>query len=252
MNSFQPLTNYVLSIADNTLVLGHRLSEWCGHGPILEQDIAMTNIALDLIGQSRAYYQYAASIEGEGYDEDFFPYKRLERQFTNCLLVELPNGDFGNTIARHFLFDVFHFYFLEELSKSKDDMLRALAIKSHKEVTYHLRYSSEWMIRLGDGTEESHQRIQSSLNNVWDYRNELITPNALDIEMASQGIGVDLGAIHKRFDEKILEIITKATLTIPTSTWNQSGGKKGIHTEHMGFLLTELQYIQRAFPDSKW
>jgi ring-1,2-phenylacetyl-CoA epoxidase subunit PaaC len=248
----KPLTNYVLSIADNALILGHRLSEWCGHGPILEQDIAMTNIALDLIGQSRAYYQYAASIEGDGYDEDYFPFKRLERQFTNCLLVELPNGDFGKTIARHFLFDVFHFYFLEELSKSKDDMLRALAIKSLKEVTYHLRYSSEWMQRLGDGTDESHGRIQESLNAVWDYRNELITPSDLDLEMAGQGIGVDLNIIAPMFDAKIDEIIEKATLTKPTTTWNQLGGKKGVHTEHLGFLLTELQYMQRAFPDSKW
>jgi ring-1,2-phenylacetyl-CoA epoxidase subunit PaaC len=248
----KPLTNYVLSIADNALILGHRLSEWCGHGPILEQDIAMTNIALDLIGQSRAYYQYAASIEGDGYDEDYFPFKRLERQFTNCLLVELPNGDFGKTIARHFLFDVFHFYFLEELSKSKDDMLRALAIKSLKEVTYHLRYSSEWMQRLGDGTDQSHARIQESLNAVWDYRNELITPSDLDLEMAGQGIGVDLNIIAPKFDAKINEIIEKATLTKPTTTWNQLGGKKGVHTEHLGFLLTELQYMQRAFPDSKW
>jgi ring-1,2-phenylacetyl-CoA epoxidase subunit PaaC len=248
----KPLTNYVLSIADNALILGHRLSEWCGHGPILEQDIAMTNIALDLIGQSRAYYQYAASIEGEGYDEDYFPFKRLERQFTNCLLVELPNGDFGKTIARHFLFDVFHFYFLEELSKSKDDMLRALAVKSLKEVTYHLRYSSEWMQRLGDGTDESHARIQESLNAVWDYRNELITPSDLDLEMAGQGIGVDLGIIAPKFDAKIDEIIEKSTLTKPTTTWNQLGGKKGVHTEHLGYLLTELQYMQRAFPDSKW
>jgi ring-1,2-phenylacetyl-CoA epoxidase subunit PaaC len=248
----KPLTNYVLSIADNALILGHRLSEWCGHGPILEQDIAMTNIALDLIGQSRAYYQYAASIEGEGFDEDYFPFKRLERQFTNCLLVELPNGDFGKTIARHFLFDVFHFYFLEELSKSKDDMLRALAVKSLKEVTYHLRYSSEWMQRLGDGTDESYARIQESLNAVWDYRNELITPSDLDLEMAGQGIGVDLGIIAPKFDAKIDEIIEKSTLTKPTTTWNQLGGKKGVHTEHLGYLLTELQYMQRAFPDSKW
>jgi ring-1,2-phenylacetyl-CoA epoxidase subunit PaaC len=248
----KPLTNYVLSIADNTLILGHRLSEWCGHGPILEQDIAMTNIALDLIGQSRAYYQYAASIEGEGFDEDYFPFKRLERQFTNCLLVELPNGDFGKTIARHFLFDVFHFYFLEELSHSKDDMLRALAVKSLKEVTYHLRYSSEWMQRLGDGTDESHERIQEALDAVWDYRNELITPSELDIEMVSQGIGVDLNIIAPKFDAKIDEIIEKSTLTKPTTTWNQLGGKKGVHTEHLGFLLTELQYMQRAFPDSKW
>jgi ring-1,2-phenylacetyl-CoA epoxidase subunit PaaC len=249
---FKPLTQYILRIADNSMVLGHRLSEWCGHGPVLEQDIALSNIALDLIGQARSYYSYAAQVEGSNYDEDFFPFLRKEKEFSNCLLVEMPNTDFGFTIARQFIFDTYHYYFLQKLTESNDEMLNALAIKSLKEVTYHLRYSSEWVLRLGDGTEESHTRIQKSFNLLWDYRNELVMEDELDIDFGNNGIGVDLKTIQDDFHGKIDEIIAKSTLSKPISGWNQTGGKKGKHTEHLGFLLTELQYLQRTYPNSKW
>ena len=252
MNDVEKLVNYTLQIADNSLVLGHRISEWCGHGPVLEQDIALTNIALDLVGQSRTLYQYAATLEGGGKTEDDYPYLRDIRSFRNVLLVELPNNDFGYTIVRQFFFDNFHLLFLNELMKSSDEYLAGYAQKSLKEVKYHQRYSSEWLVRLGDGTEESHQRVQQSIDDLWSYRIELLTPNNLDREMAQNGIGVDIDSLRNNFDEMVKNTITQATLTIPEDGWNHSGGKDGIHTEHLGFILAELQYMQRAYPGLEW
>jgi ring-1,2-phenylacetyl-CoA epoxidase subunit PaaC len=246
------LLNYTLQIADNALILGHRLSEWCGHGPVLEQDIAMTNIALDLVGQARSLYQYAAEVEGKGRTEDDFAYLRTEKQYQNVLLVEQPNGHFGTTIARQFLFDAYHYAFYKALANSKDETLAAIAQKSLKEVTYHLRFSSEWVIRLGDGTAESHQKIQEAINDLWMYTGELFEMSDADTAALNEGIGVDLSKVKTFWDEKVTEILNIATLQKPESGWMQSGGKKGNHSEQMGYILTEMQYLQRTYPGQEW
>jgi ring-1,2-phenylacetyl-CoA epoxidase subunit PaaC len=248
----QSTINYTLQIADNSLILGHRLSEWCGHGPVLEQDIALTNIALDLIGQARTLYQYTASIEGNGKTEDDYPYLRDVRQFKNVLLVEQPNTDFAYTMVRQFFFDTFNYFFLKELRETKNETFKAYAEKSLKEVSYHLRFSSEWIVRLGDGTQESHDKMQLALNDLWSYRNECVISNDLDKTMYAEGAGVDLDVVKVKMDKKIEEIINLATLEKPEDGWNHKGGKEGIHTEYLGFILSELQYMQRAYPGSEW
>lgn len=246
------LKKYVLRQADNTLILGQRLSEWCGHGPILEQDIAITNFALDLIGQARSLYQYAANLGDKEETEDDLAYLRDAWDFYNLLLVEVPNGHFGKTIVRQFFFDVFNFYFYKELLNSSDKQLAAIAEKSLKEVTYHMRYSSEWMIRLGDGTQESHQKMQTAVDELWPYTGELCTPDEIDHEMKEKGIGVDLEKIKPLWQAKVEEILAMATLTKPESTWMQKGGKQGKHTEHLGYILAEMQHLQRTYPGAEW
>ncbi len=252
MDIKEALFKYTLRLGDNSLILGHRLSEWCGHGPILEQDIALINVALDLIGQSRSYLAYAGEIEGKGRDEDAMAYLRVERDFYNVLLAEQPNGDFGRTIARQFFFDAFHFLLLEKLTFSTDEQIAAIAVKSLKEVTYHLRYSSEWIIRLGDGTEESHRRIQESIDELWMYTGEMFEMDEVDETLIGVGIATDLSALKPLWEEKVSEVLKEATLNQPESGWMQSGGRKGIHSEHLGFLLSELQYLQRTVPNAKW
>lgn len=247
-----PQLRYLLRLADNPLILGQRLSEWCGHGPVLEQDIALTNIALDLMGQARSWLAYAAELAGGDLTEDHMAFLRDAWDFHNVLLVEQPNGDFAHTIVRQFLFDAWHFHALHELAGSQDEQIAAIAAKSLKEVTYHLRFSSEWMIRLGDGTEESHQRMQSALDTLWTFSGELITADELDRQMAEAGVGVDLDKIRPTVTEKINSIIERATLTQPTDEWMQSGGKQGRHTEHLGYILAEMQYMQRAYPGMDW
>lgn len=244
--------DYVLRLADNAFILGHRLSEWCGHGPILEQDIAMTNIALDLVGQARALYQYAAELEEGGKTEDDLAFLRDVGEFRNVLLVEQPNGDWACTIARQFLFDACNYLFYRELTNSKDDHLSAFAEKALKEVTYHLRFSSEWMIRLGDGTEVSHQKMQNALNDRWMFSGELFSPNETDRILTAEGIGVDLEKIKPLYNQKVTEILNRATLQKPKSSWMQKGGKEGRHTEHLGHVLAELQFVQRAYPGLEW
>ncbi len=246
------LFNYLLQLGDNSLILGHRLSEWCGHGPILEVDMALTNIALDLLGQTRNYFQYAAEIEEAGRTEDDLAMLRDVREFKNVLLVEQPNEDFAYTMARQFFFDAFHFLFLDQLKDSKDEQLAAIATKSLKEVKYHLRFSSDWIKRLGDGTEESHQKMQNAVDDIWMYVGELCEKNEIDEDMVSLNIGVDLDLIRPLFFDKIKEVLTVATIKIPESTWNQTGGKKGNHTEHLGFILSELQWMQRTYPNMEW
>lgn len=243
---------YVLHLADNALILGHRLSEWCGHGPVLEQDMAMTNIALDLVGQSRSLYQYAAKLEGKGKTEDDLAYLRDAFDYRNALLVELPNEDFAYTVVRQFLFDVYNYFNYKALTESTDQHLVDIAIKSLKEVTYHLKWSSEWMIRLGDGTDVSHEKIQTALNDYWEYSGELYTPNALEKDLAAQGIAPDLTKIQPLWEERVDLILEQATLQKPSNTWMQSGGKEGVHTEYLGLILTELQYLQRAYPGAEW
>ncbi|MFZ4545341.1 MAG: 1,2-phenylacetyl-CoA epoxidase subunit PaaC [Saprospiraceae bacterium] len=246
------LYDYLLRLGDNALILGHRLSEWCGHGPILEQDIAITNIALDFIGQARMLYQYAAEIEGKGKTEDDIAYFRDSHQFRNVLLVEQPNEDWAFTIIRQFLFDTYNFYFHEALLQSNDVKLAAFSEKSLKEITYHLKWSSEWVIRLGDGSQESHQRIQNALNEYWSFHGELLIADEIDSKMAETGIGVNLDLIKPLVEQKIEEILTKATLIKPTSTWMQKGGKVGIHSEYLGFILAEMQSVQRMYPGNEW
>ncbi|MEN0003993.1 MAG: 1,2-phenylacetyl-CoA epoxidase subunit PaaC [Bacteroidota bacterium] len=243
---------YLLRMGDNALILGQRLSEWCGHGPILEQDIAITNIALDLMGQARTIFGQVAELEGKGRSEDELAFLRYEREYRNVLLVEQPNEDFAHTIVRQFLFDAFHYPFYEALLESRDETMVALAGKAIKEVTYHLRYSSEWMIRLGDGTEVSHQKMQDALDHLWAFSGELYTPDALDEQLAAAGIGVDLEVLKAKYLAKVSDILAQATLRQPESEWMQAGGKQGRHTESMGYILAEMQYMQRAYPGLEW
>ncbi len=244
--------NYILQLADNALLMGHRLSEWCGHAPEMEIDMAFANISLDHLGQARSLYQYAAQLEDDGKTEDDYPYLRDASAFRNILLAEQPNEDFAHTIARHAYFDVFEYYLWQELSHSNDANLAAIAQKSHKETTYHLRYSSEWMIRLGDGTDVSHQKMQTAVDDLWMYTGELMEMNAIDEIMIAEGIGVDLNQIKPLYERKINEILEEATLQKPANTWMQTGGKVGKHSEHLGFILADMQFLQRTYPNSKW
>lgn len=246
------LYKYILGIADNSLILGQRLGELTGHGPSLETDIACTNISLDLFGQVRSYYQYAAKIAGDNRTEDAIAMLRKEREYLNVLLVEQPNTDFAYTMARQFLFDVYHFLLLTELQKSHDVTLSAIAKKSIKEVSYHQRFSSDWIKRLGDGTDESKTKMQTAINDLWTYTDELFHQTEADKAMVSENIGVDVTQLKAAYYSKVNTILAEATLEIPESKWFQKGGKEGIHTEHMGYLLTELQYMQRTYPNMEW
>ncbi|MFM2213636.1 MAG: 1,2-phenylacetyl-CoA epoxidase, subunit [Bacteroidota bacterium] len=246
------LIQYLLGVADNSLILGQRLGELCGHGPSLETDIALTNISLDLLGQVRSYYQYIAQVQGGDATEDTIAFLRLERDYRNVLLVEQPNTDFGYSIARQFLFDVFHLALLEELKHSKDEKIAAIAQKSIKEVLYHTRFSSDWIRRLGDGTEESHNRIQTAINDLWIYTDELFHQTEADKAMVAEGIGVDVSLLKAAYYQKVSAVLEEATLETPQIEYFQKGGKLGIHSEHMGYLLTELQYMQRTYPNMTW
>lgn len=252
MENKEALFEYVLRISDNALILGHRVSEWCGLGPSLETDIGLTNIALDLVGHARVLLQYAAEVEGKGKSDDDLAFMRDIREFKNVLLVEQPNGNFANTIARQFLFDTFNYHFFAALANSKDEMLVAIAKKSIKEICYHYRYSAEWVIRLGDGTKESHQKMQEALNEVWDYAGELFAADEVDNKMLAEGIGVDLNAVKELWEERVMAILKEATLDKPKDGWILKGGKQGKHSEQMGFLLAEMQWMQRAYPCVEW
>ena len=249
MNS---LFEYVLRLGDDSLILGHRLSEWCGHGPILEEDIAMTNISLDLVGQATSLLGYAGELEGKGRDADALAFLRFDREYKNLLLVEQPNGDFGMTMLRQFFFDAYRKPLFEKLQHSSDKHLAAIAEKSLKETKYHLKHSSEWVIRLGDGTEESNARIQDSLNTLWRYTNELFFTDEVDAELVEKGIVPSLQEIQNQWNATVTAVLNEATLTIPTNNWKQEGGRKGLHSEHLGYILAELQYMQRAYPNMQW
>lgn len=246
------LIQYIYGIADNTLILGQRLGELCGHGPSLETDIAMTNISLDLLGQVRSYYQYVAKLQGGDASEDTVAFLRLENEYKNVLLVEQPNTDFAYSITRQFLFDVFHLALLEELQNSKDETLSAIAKKSIKEVLYHNRFSSDWIKRLGDGTDESHNRVQTAINDLWIFTDELFHQTLADKDMVAEGIGVDVTLLKNNYYKKVNEILEEATLQTPQIEYFQKGGKNGVHSEHMGYILTELQYMQRTYPNMTW
>jgi ring-1,2-phenylacetyl-CoA epoxidase subunit PaaC len=263
------LVEYTLHLADDALILGHRNSEWCGHGPVLEQDIAITNISLDLIGQARNLYQYAAKLinasrtletttvspvgkDLERASEDALAYLRDVRQFKNCLLVEQPNGDWAKTILRQFLFSSYQFCLYDRLRNANDDTLAAISEKSLKEVTYHLRWSSEWVIRLGDGTSESRDRMVSAIAELWMYTGELFLAASYESRAFSETTGVDVASLKLAWEERVKEIFIEATLPWPGEVFQQIGGKEGKHTEHLGFILAELQFMQRAYPGNEW
>ena len=246
------LYNYIISIADNNLILAQRLGELCGHGPTLETDIAGTNISLDLIGQTRNYYQYAAKIQDEGKSEDDLAFLRLEREYRNVLLVEQPNDHFGYVMGRQYLFDVFHLLFLTEMLKSKDETLAAIAKKGIKEVSYHKRFSGDWVKRLGDGTDESNAKIQEAIDDLWVYTDELFDLTEADNAMITEGIGVDTSKLKEAYYTEVSELLSESNITVPESKYFIRGGKKGIHSEYMGYILSELQYMQRTYPNMEW
>lgn len=246
------LYKYILGIADNSLILGQRLGELCGHGPNLETDIAFTNISLDLLGQVRSYYQYVAQLKGNNATEDDIAFLRTEREYLNVLLVEQPNTDFAFVVGRQYLFDVYHLLFLNELQKSHDITLSAIAKKSIKEVSYHCRFSSDWVKRLGDGTPESHQRMQTAIDDLWRFTDELFHLTEADQAMILDGVAVDTSKLKEQYYSKVTELLHEATLVVPDSKYFQKGGKKGVHTEHFGYILSDLQYMQRTYPNMKW
>ncbi len=237
----------LLYLADTTLILSHRNSEWCGHGPVLEQDIAISNMSLDLIGQCRNFYQYAADLQGNGATEDSLAYLRTEREFKNLLLAELPKGDWGFTTLRQYLFSQFQYLQFRQLSKHKDERLAAIAAKSFKETTYHLRWSREWVIRLGDGTAESHARMVAALKEMWPYTGEMFMTAQPD-----EALGLNLAMLQQEWEQEVQQVFLEAKLDMPHGVFMHSGGKSGRHTEHLGFILAEMQYMQRAYPGCEW
>jgi len=247
-----PKFTYVLRLADNPLILGQRLSEWSGHGPVLEEELALANIALDLIGQARLLLSYAGTLEGQGRDEDQLAFLRNEQDYRNFTLVELPNGDFGATVVRNLLFNAYQVNLWEALQKGSDDELAAIAEKSIKETRYHLQHAADWTVRLGDGTDESHARTQSALDQLWPYSAEFFAADAVDEAAAADGYGVAGGALESRWEAAVRPVLEEATLRVPERTPFRSRGRLGVHSEHMGHLLAEMQYMQRAYPGVQW
>ena len=247
-----PLFEYLLRLGDDRLILGHRLSEWCGHGPILEEDIATANMALDLIGQASSVLRLAGEVEGQGRDDDALAYFRDGVLFRNCLMVEQPNGDFGYTMMRQFLFDAFSVLQWEALTRATHDGIAAIAAKSLKEAKYHLRHSSEWVVRLGDGTVESQARMQGALDSVWRFTGELFARDAVDDAVVALGVPFDQAAMRSRWDAMVNDVLARATLVRPADGPMQRGGRTGRHTEHLGHLLATMQIVARSHPGARW
>ncbi len=252
MTTKEALYNYCLRLGDTSLILGQRMAEWCSNGPILEEDIAMTNISLDLFGQCRAMLTYAGELEGKGKTEDDLAYKRSERAYYNTLLSEQPNGNFADTVVRNFLHSAFFYHLYKNLCNSKDERIAAHAAKSLKEITYHLRHAAEWLVRLGDGTLESHEKTQTAINNLWEYTGDLFEMNEIDDLLIKEEIAIDLNTIKPDWDKTITEVFDKATLTKPADGFMHTGRLQGIHSEYLGHLLAEMQFLQRAYPNAKW
>lgn len=246
------LFHYVLRLGDNNLILAQRISEWNADAPEMEEDIALTNIALDLLGQARALLTYAGEIEGAGRDEDKLAFHRDSHEFGNVLLAEQLNGDFAQTIARQYLIDAFHQALYAELIDSRDETLAAIAAKAIKENAYHLRHSRLWLLRLGDGTEESHRRMQKAIDDMWPYTGELFSADEIDQAAIDAGVGADLSKVQAAWRQEVEASLKEATLAIPAGEWMDSGGKQGRHSEHLGFLLAEMQFLQRAYPGCEW
>lgn len=245
--------NYLLHLADTSMILGQRLSEWCGKGPVLEQDIALSNIALDLLGEASHYYELAANVQGEGKTEDDLAFLRNERDFKNLLITERPNGHFGDTIARQFYFDIYHVLLLNELKKSSNSEIAAIAEKSLKEATYHAKWSSEWVIRLGDGTEESHDKIQKSILDFVDYTDEMFISTTWEKTLIASGEMPDITLLKDKWTTRVNQVLEEATLTVDFSKSRKLvGGKDGKHTEALGYILAEMQYMQRTYPNMEW
>ena len=244
---------YLLRLGDNALVLSQRLTEWCGKGPALEEDMALTNVALDLIGQARFWFSYAAEIEGKGRDEDRLAFLRDAHDFRNLLLVEQPNGSYADTLARQFYFDTWHFLLLQQMVKSADKRIAAIAEKSLKEVSYHARRSGDLIVRLGDGTEQSHRMMQDALDDLWMYTGEMFQADTIDLAMAALKIAPEPASLREPWLVHVREVFEEATLTVPPAdAWMQNGGKQGKHGENLGYLLAEMQFLQRAYPAASW
>jgi ring-1,2-phenylacetyl-CoA epoxidase subunit PaaC len=246
------LTSYLLRLADDRLILGHRLSEWCGHGPILEEDIAMAHIALDLIGQANLLLDLAGREEGQGRSADALAYFREAVEFRNALIMELPRGDFAFTVVRQFLVSVHSAMLLERLQQSKHAELAGIAAKAFKEARYHARHSADWMLKLGDGTEESHRRAQDALDELWRYTGELFDMPDDERPLIDAGIAVDVSILRDAWREQVGMVIGAATLEVPADVFMQRGGRTGRHTEHLGHLLAEMQIVARSFPGAEW
>jgi ring-1,2-phenylacetyl-CoA epoxidase subunit PaaC len=246
------IVTFLLRLADDHLILGHRLSEWCGHAPMLEEDLAMPNIALDLIGQARALYQYAGEVEGKGRSEDDLAYLRREREYLNCLMVERPNGDFAHTMLRQFYFAAFMHAFWEKAAASSDETVAGIAAKAVKEVAYHIRHCGEWVIRLGDGTEESAARMQAAVEALAPYVGELFETDAVSEAVMQAGVAPSPASLRGAFEATVSRVFAEAMLEMPAAAWPQTGGRQGRHGEAMGYLLADLQYMQRTYPGAVW
>ena len=247
-----PVFTYVLRLGDDALILAQRLSEWASRAPEIEEDIALTNMALDLLGQARALLDYAGSVEGKGRDEDDLAYLRTEREFTNVHLVEQENGDFAHTIARQLFFSTYQLALYEELISSRDELLAGVAAKGVKEAAYHRDHAMQWVMRLGDGTDESHRRMQAAIDRLWPYTAELFDADDVEKTLAAKGIAVDPSTLGPRWSQAIAEVLGSATLTVPETVWTSRGGRRGIHTEAFGYLLAEMQYLHRLHPGATW
>ncbi|MDT3671308.1 MAG: 1,2-phenylacetyl-CoA epoxidase subunit PaaC [Aromatoleum sp.] len=243
---------YLMRLGDNALVLSQRLSEWCGKGPAFEEDMALTNTALDLIGQARMWLSYAGEVEGRGRDEDALAFRRDSHEFTNLLLVEQPNGDYAHTLVRQFFFDVWHQLVLDALMRSSDDRIADIAAKAIKEVAYHLRRSSDLVVRLGDGSAESRRRMQDAVDELWMYTGEMFNADETEELLGAQGLACDPSTLKDAWLAMVSEVFAEATLTLPEGEWMQKGGKQGRHGEHLGLLLAEMQFLQRAYPGATW
>ncbi|HEY1436240.1 MAG TPA: 1,2-phenylacetyl-CoA epoxidase subunit PaaC [Casimicrobiaceae bacterium] len=259
MASDQQLLDYVLRLADSDLILAQRLGEWVGHGPVLEEDIALTNVGLDLLGQARLWFAYAGEVEGRalgssgaGRSEDEFAFMREGGSFLNLLLAEQPNGNYADTTARQFYFDVWHELLLRNLAVSRDQRIAEIAAKALKEVMYHAERSADWVIRLGDGTELSHTRMQSAIDDLWMYTGEMFAADDIDLALAAEDVAADVSALLPAWRDRVAAVLDLATLTMPSAEWMQRGGKQGVHSEHLGHLLAEMQSLQRAHPGAQW
>src|SRR5262245_17392325 len=247
-----PHYRYIVRLADKALVLGHRLTQWSSRAPTLEEDIALSNVALDLIGQARALYGRACAVADDGRDEDHFAYLRDAHEFLNVQLVERPNGDFADTMARQLCYSAYAVPLWEALNSSRDAELAGIAAKAEKECAYHLRHSSEWVIRLGDGTAESHARMQGAIDAIWMFTGELFEVDDVDRAMSAAGIGIEASRLHAAWSETVGEVLAEATLQRPADGWMISGGRRGTHTEHLGHMLAEMQFLPRAYPGATW
>jgi ring-1,2-phenylacetyl-CoA epoxidase subunit PaaC len=256
MRQDEALFEYLQRLGDTDVVLAQRLGEWVGHGPVIEEDIALTNVGLDLLGQGRMWLSYAGEVEArfrdQGRSEDQLAFLRDGGAYRNLLLAELPNGDFAATMARQLCFDLFHLLLLRALARSADQRVAEIAAKSAKEAAYHAERSADWTIRLGDGTAESHARMQAALDDLWPYTGEMFVPDAVELSLADAGIAADVRALRDPWLAALGEVLAEATLALPQGEWMQKGGKQGVHTEHLGHLLTEMQFLQRAYPGAQW